>query len=149
VCFDIDAGCVEANYRQVVESKETNLLPLLNDLRNPSPHIGWASRERASLTDRGPADVVMALALIHHLAISNNVPLDMVASYFAELAKHLIIEFVPKTDEMVKQLLAMREDVFVHYDEAGFEEAFGRYFEIVGKEPLTDTVRTLYLMRRK
>ncbi|MEX0874654.1 MAG: SAM-dependent methyltransferase [Actinomycetota bacterium] len=149
VSFDIDPGCVEMNYRQVVESKETNVLPLLNDLRNPSPHIGWASRERSSLTERGPADVAMALALIHHLAIGNNVPLDMMASYFAELAKKLIIEFVPKTDEMVKQLLALRSDVFPHYDESGFEEAFGRHFEIEGKESLADTERVLYLMRRK
>jgi hypothetical protein len=149
VCFDIDPGCVEMNYRQVVAPKETNVLPLLNDLRNPSPHIGWASRERSSLTERGPADVAMALALIHHLAIGNNVPLGMVASYFAELAKCLIIEFVPKTDEMVERLLALRSDVFPHYDEAGFEEAFGRHFDIEAKEGVADTGRVLYLMRRK
>lgn len=149
VCFDIDPGCVEANYRRVVEDKETNVLPLLCDLRNPPPSLGWANRERASLAERGPADVAMALALIHHIAIGNNVPLDMVAEYFSELANALVIEFVPKSDPMVQTLLANREDIFTGYHRAGFEEAFGRHFTIERGEPVTDTDRVLFLMRKK
>lgn len=147
VCFDIDPGCVEVNYRKVAEDKETNVLPLLSDLRNPSPSLGWANRERPSLSGRGPADVVMALALIHHLAIGNNVPLRMVAQYFSELGRSLIIEFVPKTDPMVQMLLANREDIFPDYDRAGFESAFGEHFAIKQAEPIPESERILYLMQ--
>ncbi|MDX1436004.1 MAG: hypothetical protein R3335_04290, partial [Anaerolineales bacterium] len=75
VAFDIDPAAVEQNYRRTVKEKEDNLLPLLQDLINPTPAIGWNSAERMSLKERGPVEAVLALALIHHLAISNNVPL--------------------------------------------------------------------------
>lgn len=149
VCFDIDPGCVEVNYRKVREEGETNVLPLLCDLRNPVPPLGWANRERFSLAERGPADLAMALALIHHIAIGNNVPLPMVAEYFAELANALIIEFVPKSDPMVQTLLANREDIFIDYDRAGFEQAFGERFRIERSEGVRDTDRVLFLMRKK
>jgi hypothetical protein len=119
----------------------------LSDLRNPSPSLGWANRERPSLAGRGPADVAMALALVHHLAIGNNVPLSMVAQYFAELGRNLIIEFVPKTDPMVQTLLANREDIFPNYDRSGFESAFGEHFTIKQAEPIPESERILYLMQ--
>jgi hypothetical protein len=102
VAFDIDPAAVEQNYRQVKKDKEQNLLPLVLDLTNPSPSLGWANRERDSLARRGPVDVVLALALIHHLAISNNVPFDRLSDFLAELGKWLIVEFVPKTDSQVQ-----------------------------------------------
>ena len=149
VCFDIDPACVEMNYRKVVEDGETDLLPLLSDLRNPIPALGWGNRERSAFAERGPVDVAMALALIHHLAIGNNVPLAMVAEFFAELRKKLIIEFVPKSDPMVQTLLANREDIFPSYDTNGFEEAFGTFFDVERKEPIKETDRVLYLLRRR
>jgi hypothetical protein len=149
VCFDIDPGCVESNYRKVVEDSEPNLLPLLCDLTNPSPGLGWAHRERASLVDRGPADALLALALIHHLSIGNNVPFPLVAEYFAELGSALIIEFVPKSDPMVQTLLATREDIFTSYHQPAFEEAFAAHFAIELQRPIEGTERVLYLMRKK
>lgn len=98
---------------------------------------------------RGPVDLVMALALIHHLAISNNVPLVDVADYFADLGEYLIIEFVPKSDSQVKRLLASRVDIFPEYTELGFETAFGQSFEIVEKVSVIGSDRSLYLMRRR
>ena len=91
----------------------------------------------------------MALALVHHLAISNNLPFDHIASYFAGLAPWLIIEFVPKSDSQVKILLATREDIFPDYTEAGLEAAFGVYYDVIDRLPVTDSHRTLYLMKRK
>jgi hypothetical protein len=149
VCFDIDPGCVEANYRRVREEGEELILPLVCDLRNPAPSLGWAGRERSSLADRGPADVVMALALVHHLAIANNVPLAMIAEYFAALGKKLIIEFVPKSDSRVQQLLALRDDIFDDYHQEGFEKAFGSHFEIERREQLSESDRLMYLMSRR
>jgi ribosomal protein L11 methylase PrmA len=145
VCWDIDPGCVEANYQHVRKHHETNLLPLQLDLTNPSPALGWAHHERDALAERGPVDAVMALGLVHHLAISNNVPLPLIAGFFARIARHLIIEFVSKQDSQVRKLLATREDIFPDYDEAGFERALGARFTIVRKMPIPGTVRTLYL----
>ena len=149
VAFDIDPIAVEKNYRRVRKEKEVNMLPLILDLTNPSPAIGWAHEERGSLKDRGPADTVMALAIIHHLAISNNVPLVKVAEYFSKLCTNLIIEFVPKGDSQVNILLATREDIFDLYHENGFEAAFGQYFTITDKEPVRGTKRTMYHMKVK
>jgi len=149
IAFDVDPACVDRNYRQVRSAGETRILPLLMDLVNPSPAIGWANGERSSLLERRSADLVMALALIHHLAISNNVPLQNLADFFARLAKHLIIEFVPKSDPKVQTLLASREDVFPGYTKQGFEAAFRGPFEIEDATPIRGSERTLYLMRRR
>ena len=77
------------------QAKETHLLPLVVDLTNPSPAIGWQNAERGALADRGPAGLVLALALVHHLAIANNVPLPDLAAFFARVSRRLVIEFVP------------------------------------------------------
>jgi hypothetical protein len=149
VAADIDPAAVELNWRSCRRGAETHLLPLLVDLTNPSPALGWAHRERESLLDRGPAGTVIALALIHHLAISNNVPLERLAAFFAAAGGYLVIEFVPKSDSQVQRLLATREDVFPDYCREGFETAFGEHFEIIEKKDIAGSERTLYLMRRK
>ena len=104
------------------------ILPLLLDLTNPSPALGWAHRERLSLEERGPADALLALAVVHHLAIGHNLPLERVASFLARLGRHLIIEFVPKSDSQVQRLLRDRPDIFPDYTREGFEAAFRRLF---------------------
>ncbi|MGE0171399.1 MAG: SAM-dependent methyltransferase [Oligoflexales bacterium] len=149
VAADIDPVAVEKSYRQVLKAQEENVLPLCLDLTNPSPGIGWGNDERASFFERQQADVIIALALIHHLAISNNVPLEKVAGLFVKSAPNLIIEFVPKSDSQVRRLLATRADVFPEYTKEGFEKAFSLYYDIVRQQPEKDTGRILYLMRKK
>ena len=149
ISFDVDPAAVEKNYREVKKRQETKLLPGLLDLTNPSPSIGWANRERDRLRKRGPVDLVLFLALIHHMAIGNNVPLDAVADYLAKICRHLVIEWVPKGDSQVNKLLATREDIFDDYTQKGFEAAFARRFKTVKKTKIKGTKRTLYLMRRK
>jgi hypothetical protein len=149
VCLDIDPAAVEVNYREVRRRGETGLLPLQLDLMNPSPANGWAHEERPSLEGRGPADLVMALALVHHLAVANNIPLPRVADYFARLGRSLIIEFVPKSDSQLERLLANRADIFPHYTIEGFERAFERDWTIDRKQRVGDSQRTLYLMHRR
>lgn len=119
------------------------------DLTNPSPALGWAHTERDSLLGRGQDVTVLALALIHHLAISNNVPLPRLADFFAAAGAHLVLEFVPKSDTQVQRLLATREDVFPDYRPEGFEAAFADRFETVEKAPIEGTERILYLLRRR
>ncbi|MBN1586580.1 MAG: SAM-dependent methyltransferase [Candidatus Omnitrophica bacterium] len=149
LAFDIDPAAVEKNYLQCRAQGQTHLLPLQLDLSNPSPGLGWRSTERMSLAERGPAGAILALALVHHLAISNNTPLEEIAAYFDTLSARLIIEFVPKEDSQVQRLLASREDIFPLYTQAGFEAAFGRYFENLRVESIPGTSRTLYSMKRR
>jgi ribosomal protein L11 methylase PrmA len=149
VSFDLDPACVERNYRSVRERGEENVLPLLLDLANPSPAVGWANRERASLAERKRPDVLLALALVHHLAVAGNLPLARIAAYFAELADALVIEFVPKSDLKVQQLLATREDVFPDYHRRGFEAAFARCWQIVDSAPIEGSERMLYRMQSR
>ncbi len=148
VSIDGDPAAVEANYLECKRNAEKNLLPLVIDLTNPSPSLGWGNEERESLVKRGPVDLVMALALVHHLAISNNVPFAKISSLFARLTEHVIIEFVPKEDSQVQRLLATRADVFPEYTREAFEAEFGNRFEIVSCCPIQDSKRTLYLLKR-
>ena len=146
ISMDIDPAAVEKNYLECRANADTHLLPLLADLTSPSPDLGWALRERSSLIARGPADLLLALALVHHLAIGNNVPLDRIAQFLRSLGEWLIIEFVPKSDSQVQRLLATRDDIFPDYTAAGFETAFGSCFDVVRSTPVPDSERTLYLM---
>ncbi|KKW06197.1 MAG: hypothetical protein UY40_C0002G0047 [candidate division CPR1 bacterium GW2011_GWC1_49_13] len=148
VSSDIDPAAVELNYRQVRGEGEKKILPLVLDLTNPSGGLGWGNAERMSFLERGPADTVIALALIHHLAISNNLPFKKIAQFMAEAARdYLIIEFVPKEDSQVQRLLSTREDIFSNYNEEDFEKEFGKFFTISDKEKVKGSKRTLYLLK--
>ncbi len=148
ISFDVDPIAVEKNYLESLEKKETNILPLLLDLINPSPGIGWEHQERSAFMERGPVDAVLALALIHHLAISNNLPLDRIAKFFQDICSSLVIEFVPKSDSQVQKLLATREDIFPDYTREAFENTFGKYFTLQSSVKIKDSERVLYCMRR-
>ncbi|WP_406701362.1 SAM-dependent methyltransferase (plasmid) [Singulisphaera sp. Ch08] len=147
VAFDVDPGCVELNYLEVVKRGDSRILPLMLDLLNPSPGTGWQNRERASLVSRGPVDVILALALVHHLAIANNIPLLSIAEFLQQLGQTLLIEFVPKRDPQVARLLASREDIFPDYHQDEFERCFRQYFDIEASDPIPDSGRVMYLMR--
>lgn len=148
VSQDIDPVAVEENYLRTGRGKPRNILPLIQDLFAPSPAIGWANTERDSFVDRGQCDAILALALIHHIAISNNVPIGDIARLFARLTRWLIIEFVPKSDSQVERLLRTREDIFPNYHEKGFERAFSSEFTVIDKRTIDYSDRTLFLMKR-
>ena len=149
VACDVDPVAVEKNYRRVVERGERHLLPLLLDLTNPTARSGWAHEERESFADRGPADLVLALALVHHLAIAHNVPLPRIAEFFARIARALVIEFVPKGDSQLQRMLSTRDDIFDHYTRHDFEAAFDAWFTLEEVTPVRDAERVMYLMRRR
>ena len=149
IAFDVDPGAVEQNYLDAKRNKEDHLLPLLLDLTNPSASIGWHGEERKSLLERGPADAVLALALIHHLAIANNVTLSQLGKFFHQAGKWLIIEFVPKRDSQVQRLLSTRADIFPDYNQETFEKVFAEDFVIRLFIPVKDSERILYLMEGK
>lgn len=149
VSFDVDPAAVEKNYRRVKDEGRENVLPLVQDLTNPSPGIGWRNTERKTLCDRGRPDIGLALALVHHLAISNNLPLEEIAEFFSDKCSKLIIEFVPKNDSNAQKLLASRKDIFNEYSIENFEKEFREYFKIIEKEEIKESERTLYLMERR
>ena len=93
--------------------------------------------------------MVLALALIHHLAISNNTPLGKISQFFSRLGSKLIIEFVPKEDSQVARLLATREDIFNDYHVEGFERAFSQHFDVLERLPIEGTERTLYVLANR
>jgi hypothetical protein len=148
VAIDVDPGCVERLYRDVVKpgGAGSKVLPLLIDALDPSPARGWMGRERMSLFERGPAGACLALATVHHLAVGGNVPLDQIAAFFRRLAPRLVVEFVPKSDPQFRRLMAAREDVFDDYSQEAFETAFIRLFAVDRAERLTDSERTIYEM---
>jgi len=148
VSFDVDPAAVEKHYLDCIARGDANILPLVIDLTNPSPGIGWEHKERMSFKERGPADAVLALALVHHLAISNNLPFSRIAGFLSDISHWLIVEFIPKTDSQVQRLLATREDIFLDYTRQAFEQEFSRYFAIDDSADIQESQRTLYLMRR-
>lgn len=146
---DSDPASVELNYLECTKNNRQNILPLIIDLTNPSPAIGWANEERMTLEQRGPADTIFALALIHHLGITNNIPFQRIAEFFFGLCKNLIIEFIPREDPNVQIMLKLRKDIFLEYGSESFETQFKKYFTIKEKIAVSDTMRTLYRMERK
>lgn len=145
VAADGDPVAVERHHRRLEQQDDAGIVPLWVDLTNPSPSQGWDHAEWPSLAARGPFDTVMALALVHHLAIGNNVPLPGVAAMLARLGRQVIVEWVPKSDPQVQRLLSAREDIFVHYAEADFRDAFaGIGLRVLTTTPVGDSGRVLY-----
>jgi hypothetical protein len=149
IALDGDVNCINNLYKHIRKEKITNIVPLYTALTMPSPAIGWANKERNSLTERLKSDLVLALALVHHLAIACNVSLQLIAEWLTPMANYLVIEFVPKSDDKVKLLLHNREDIFEDYTQSNFEIIFSRFYNIVKSETVATTERKLYLMQRK
>ena len=140
----------ESINRLYIECKKDNssILPLVLDVTNPSPNIGWMNKERGSFFTRINADTVLALALVHHLAIANNLPFEKIAEFFSEISANLIIEFIPKSDSQVKKMLSSREDIFKDYTQKNFEKTMMKYFNKTSMIKLEDLDRILYLFRK-
>lgn len=133
VGFDFDQAALEAGFRRA-HDEDLAFLPLLLDAANPSPNQGWAEAERPGLLARAPADAVLALAFIHHLAIGRNIPLDRLVNWLIDLAPSGVIEFVPKSDPMVRSMLELREDIAEDYTEERFLELIESRARVVRSE---------------
>lgn len=147
IAVDQDPVCVDRLYRAVT-SEHLQILPLVVDLAQPTPAIGFANVERAAFIKRAKADLVTALALIHHLAIGKNIPLARIAELLAGMAPNLFVEFVPKTDPQLENMLKRKSDIFPHYHQEGFEAAFTKFFSIEEKLPVGASGRVLYRLKK-
>jgi SAM-dependent methyltransferase len=148
LAVEMDVASVELHWQALRRDGNSGVLPLVSNLSNPSPAQGWAHAERMSLEERVQVDVVLALALVHHLAIGNNVPLRNIFDWFARLGATVVVEWIPKSDPMVQRLLSSRTDIFDDYHVDGFEDAARGIFEIVDCRPLPSSSRSIYVLRR-
>ncbi|MDP3973612.1 MAG: SAM-dependent methyltransferase [Candidatus Daviesbacteria bacterium] len=149
ISIDNDHLSVEKNYLTCKKENIDKCLPLCVDITNPSPSIGWNNEERLSFIDRGPFDLILALALIHHLAIGYNIPLENIAKMFSKLGRNIIVEFVAKADLMVQRLLANRKDIFPNYTRENFEIEFSKFFQIKKVINISGSIRSMYLFKNR
>ena len=150
ISSDLDYHAVDDKYKLIENDTNKNIYPLVTDITNPAPDIGWGNLERESfLTRIKNSDILLALALIHHISITNNVPFEKSAALFSECTKYLIIEFVPIDDSQTKKIIDEKLGDYSYYNIENFESAFSKYFSIIEKADIINTKRTLYLMERK
>jgi len=149
VALDVDPRAVELAYERARTGRDRHLISLRMDLTNPSPALGWRCEERMSLLQRGPCDLALCLALIHHLALGEGIPLGELARGLRSLAQALLIEWVPPSDPQALGLLARRPGAAGAYTQQEFEAAFGREYAIASRVRVRDTERTIYLLRAK
>ncbi|PHS62496.1 MAG: nodulation protein NoeA [Flavobacterium sp.] len=155
IVTDIDSNAVDFNQKQIQENKETNLLAFVCDVLQPAPGIGFNNTERESLINRlkeYAPDVTMALALIHHITLSGNVPFEKSAEFFAKFSKNLIIEFPKREDSWVTSLLVRKREFINHFDFyniENFEKGYSNYFNLVKKVAIKDTKRVMFLFEIK
>jgi hypothetical protein len=153
IVTDIDNNAVGHNYKQIQKNKEVNMLPFVCDVLQPAPGIGFNNTERSSLIERlqeYAPDVTMALALIHHITLSGNVPFEKSAEFFVKFSKHLIIEFPTREDSWAESLLVRKREFINHFDfynETNFEAGYTKFFQLEKKERVPGTKRILYLFK--
>lgn len=145
--FDFDIGALEIGFARA-KSEKLNFLPLFFDGTNPSPDQGWWQRERKGFSARADADAIMALAFIHHIAIGRNIPIEHATEWLMSLAPRGVIEFVPKQDPMVQELLSLREDIFPNYTEEYFLKCVEANGKVERKETVTKSGRLLVAYSR-
>ena len=145
VAVDSDRVVVDSLYRALKTDGERAIVPLVVDLADPSPAIGWDNAERKTLLDRGRPDVTLCLALVHHLSISRNVPLRELVRWLRELESELVVEFPHRDDPMVRKLLgSKREDAHPDYTLETFDGLMRTRFRIADSLLLPSGTRTLY-----
>jgi hypothetical protein len=150
IAVEPDRSCIDALYLACREKQVTNITTIVADITQPSPGTGWKNEEREPLLKRLNCDMVMALALIHHLCISKNIPLAFVASLLAGITtKYAIVEFVPKPDPKIQSMLANREDIFDEYNETRFIDHFSEYFDLLEMHSCASSGRKLFLWTKK
>jgi len=144
VAMDADHLAIEYFYQNLKKENKNFILPLINNIADPSPNLGWMNLERKTLLNRGKPDLILCLALIHHMVITANIPLKSYINWLASLDGALIIEFITKNDPMVKVLLKNKEDIYADYELTHFESCLKEYFNIKSTQRLESGTRILY-----
>ena len=149
VAADFDSSCISNLYTKLKHKKISNIVPLVIDVSYPTPSMGWINKEQPAFLSRKKFDLCLALAFFHHIVIGKNITMEMMANFFADRCNYLLIEFIPKTDPKVIEMLKSRKDIFQNYSQEIFETAFSVYFAIQQKESIPNSERTLYILQRR
>ena len=149
VAIDNDMNALQDMSKSLKKSQINNILPLYVDLTNPTPSVGWKNTERLSFLARSTYDLVLVLAVIHHLVVGNNLSFRNVARMLSDMSTYVLVEFVPQTDEMVKKMMQSRERLFTQYSQEAFEAEFSEYFHLVNQFTLSESDRRLFLFKKK
>jgi SAM-dependent methyltransferase len=150
IAIDADEGAVELLHRELRIAGDETVLPLAMNLADPSPGLGWRGLERKPLHERGQPDLVLALAVVHHLAISANIPVSEVVDWLASLGGSLVVEFPTPEDPMVRRLLApKRKGLHADYTTGSFERCLNEGFDVRRREELGCGTRILYFATPK
>jgi hypothetical protein len=144
IAMDADHIAVDRLYQALKAESIVNVLPLTVNVIDPSPALGWRNMERKRLDDRGRPDLVLALAVIHHVVIGGNIPMAEFVQWLRDLGGELVIEFVTREDPMVATLLRNKDDQYADYDEGVFERELAERFRIVKRHPLGSGTRIMY-----
>jgi hypothetical protein len=147
VSADFDHYSVNRLYLEIKKQNISNIHPVVLDLAHPSPAIGVNLEERASFIDRVPKGLVLALALVHHLAIGKNIPFGHIVRLVRSFGPWLLIEFIPKEDEKIATMLRDKKDIYEDYTQEAFLAAFSKEYNIVAQEEVSNSKRILYLMQ--
>jgi hypothetical protein len=148
LALDLDHNAINAGYVESKARGERNFHALVYDVNNPSPALGFENAERPTLEQRSRPDAIMALAVIHHLSITNNIPFEQSADYFAGRSGELLVEFVGREDSQVKRLLAQKNIDYDWYTEQNFQESFLKRFEMKSRRDIPGSDRSLYYFVR-
>ena len=149
LAMDIDTLVIERFYRELTRDRSPNILPLIGNVADPAPNLGWRGLERKALVERGRPDLTLCLALLHHVVISAHIPLREFITWLASLGTALVIEFVTRDDPMVRTLLRHKADHYTDYDLEYFERCLAEIFTIDQRETLESGTRILYSARSK
>jgi SAM-dependent methyltransferase len=149
VAMDADSLAVERFYQKLKAGNNTAILPLVMNIADPSPNLGWNGIERKALAQRGKPDLTICFALIHHLSISAHIPVQDIIDWLASLRTAVVIEFITKDDPMVQTLLRNKDDIYEDYNLDFFEQHLSRSFEVLRREILSSGTRFLYFARAK
>ncbi|MEJ2009036.1 MAG: class I SAM-dependent methyltransferase [Acidobacteriota bacterium] len=149
VAMDADQLAVEYLYQELKKEGNKSILPLVGNIADPSPNLGWRGLERRSLPERRKPELTLCLALIHHIVISANIPVDEFIDWLGGLGTSLVIEFVTKEDPMVKKLLLNKIDNYDDYEVDYFEKSLADVFNVKKREALKSGTRILYFAEAK
>ena len=147
VAVDSDHQAVDVLYRDARDAGEANIIPLVMDLANLSPGQGWAGRERASFEDRPGPDMVLCLALVHHMRVSANIPLSLFVEWLRGLGATVILEFVGRDDEMFAELVRHKSENYADYTDENFNTEVQKHFTVEDTMVLKGGSRELFLLR--
>jgi len=149
LALEKDPFCLEALFQELKKDKTKNILPLLFDIMEPAPPAGWEGVERRPLWERCKVELVMALAVLHHISIGENVPFEKISSQLALMGKQLIVEYIPPEDPNAAKLLHYKPELLPRVSLSAFLQAFNREWEIVQEYPLKHSSRILFHMKQK